>query len=176
MDNTEAISPTEEARSPVTTDSMVTVPLSDRHSTSNEPSCDSRTLDIPETPIEEKAEGEGRMEGDGEELDGTPKSDNTSRISPEPEERRESASSTQSQRARNSHDPVSPAESDGVDWEKLDKTEEQEPRNEATDEVRLPNSSVLRISLMDRAHSLLRCCSLAWSKRTMPWQQTRNRA
>lgn len=138
-DNTDAIASTEEVLSPVTTDSMVTVPLSDRQSIPNETSYDSHTVDIPETPVEEKGEGESHVEEDGDGLDVTPKNDSIFKTSSEQDGRRESVSSTDSQSVRNSHDPVSPVESDGVDWEKLDRTEELEPRNEATDEVRTPH-------------------------------------
>lgn len=121
--------------SPVTTDSMVTVPLSDRQSNPNGVCHDSRTLDIPETPIEEKVDGEDLIGEDGENpVETTPKNEEISTPASETKERRESASA-RSQNGRQSQEPASPAESDGVDWAKLDETEEQEPRNEATDEV-----------------------------------------
>jgi hypothetical protein len=52
------------------------------------------------------------------------------------DEFRSSTSTTQSRSSNGSNaSPSSPTESVGVDWEKLDKTEEQEHRNDATDEV-----------------------------------------
>ncbi|KAL1981974.1 hypothetical protein VTN96DRAFT_1940 [Rasamsonia emersonii] len=138
--------------SPVTTDSMVTVPLSDRQSNPNGVCHDSRTLDIPETPIEEKVDGEGLISEDGENpLETTPKNEDIFTPAPETKERRESASSAKSQSSRQSQEePGSPAESDGVDWAKLDETEEQEPRNEATDE-----STALLLARLEQENNAL---------------------
>jgi hypothetical protein len=153
---------------PVTTDSMVTVPLSDRQSSPSDICHDPTTLDIPETPIEDKVDGDGPIEEEEERVE-TPKNEDVPRPASEIKERRGSASSAGSRSTRNSHDSISPVESEGVDWEKLDKTEEQEPRNEATDEVGTEETRLHWRELTSREWcSQRRCCSLVWNKRTMP--------
>ncbi|KAL1966210.1 hypothetical protein VTN77DRAFT_4762 [Rasamsonia byssochlamydoides] len=128
---------------------MVTVPLSDRQSGPN--FChDSRMLDIPETPIEETVDGEGSMSPQEEKVQTTPKNEDASRPASEIKERRGSEASARSQSSRESRDPESPAEGDGVDWAKLDETEEQEPRNEATDE-----STALLLARLEQENNAL---------------------
>lgn len=128
--------------SPNNTDSMVTVPLSDIQSdiqsnpqTPNE----WKTFDIPEVPVEESGEQEGPV-GDNAEGQTTPTID----CSPTTVEGRERRVSDSSERSRNSRgsEADSPPDSEGVNWEGLEKTEELEPRNEGTDEVRTPGGNM----------------------------------
>lgn len=133
VDNERASSISEELISPVTTDSMVTVPLSDRQSISEN---DSTQLDLPTTPVAEETLKSDYFVETVEETDLTPKNDRTEEASTNENKTRsitpiERASSTQ-----DGYESASSAESDaGVDWEKLDKTEKQESRTGATDEV-----------------------------------------
>lgn len=86
-------------------DSMVTVPLSDVQSNSEHTQSDWRSLDIPVTPTDPNA------------LKSDPAGGSSTR-------------SPSSER----NDTGDEAEGD-VDWAQLDKTEEQEPRGEGSDEV-----------------------------------------
>ncbi|KAL3444190.1 rab-GTPase-TBC domain-containing protein [Aspergillus insuetus] len=95
------------------TDSMVTVPLS---SNSEDTQPEWRTLEIPQTPVDSTARTDDEID---------PKATPTST---KPDLQSELA------RSRISED-VDRTEGDGVDWEELEKTEEQEPRMEASDET-----------------------------------------
>jgi hypothetical protein len=95
------------------TDSMVTVPLS---SNSEDTQPEWRTLEIPQTPVDSTAYADDETD---------PKATPTSA---KPDLQSELA------RSRISED-VDRTEGDGVDWEELEKTEEQEPRMEGSDEV-----------------------------------------
>ncbi|KAL2858479.1 rab-GTPase-TBC domain-containing protein [Aspergillus pseudoustus] len=95
------------------TDSMVTVPLS---SNSEDTQPEWRTLEIPQTPINSIARTNDEI---------SPK---TTPTYAKPDLQSELA------RSRTSDD-VDRTEGDGVDWEELEKTEEQEPRMEASDET-----------------------------------------
>jgi hypothetical protein len=95
------------------TDSMVTVPLS---SNSEDTQPEWRTLEIPQTPVESTSQADDEID---------PKATPTSA---KPDLQSELA------RSRISED-VDRTEGDGVDWEELEKTEEQEPRMESSDEV-----------------------------------------
>lgn len=118
--------------SPNHTDSMVTVPLSDVQSNPQTPN-ERRTFDIAERPTEENGEQavlvEDKVEGR------TASTVDCDPTTVEGKEHRASDSSEQSRSSHGSEQPDSPAETDGVNWEGLEKTEELEPRNEGTDEV-----------------------------------------
>jgi hypothetical protein len=107
---------------PIATDSMVTVPL---QSSPEGTDHDSRTFDILTTPLQEKC---------GKDM--TPELEDVPGPGADTHERRASVSSMGSRRSRGTNNSESRYEEDGVDWEKLDKTEELEPRSGATDEVR----------------------------------------
>ncbi|KAL2817994.1 rab-GTPase-TBC domain-containing protein [Aspergillus cavernicola] len=98
------------------TDSMVTVPLS---SNSEDTQPEWRTLNIPQTPIEASTQSDDEI---------SPKTTPTS-ANPNLE--------TELEHARNGEadDRADILEGDAVDWEELEKTEEQEPRTEASDET-----------------------------------------
>ncbi|KAL4914984.1 rab-GTPase-TBC domain-containing protein [Aspergillus aurantiobrunneus] len=98
------------------TDSMVTVPLSPN---SQDAQSDWRTLESPQTPV-----------------DTTPPSDDetdskTTPTSAKPDLRTELSHS----RVSEENDQTDGLEGDAVDWEELEKTEEQEPRSEGSDET-----------------------------------------
>lgn len=134
----------EELISPVTTttttDSMVTVPLSDRQSTSENASTGPST---PTTPVDET--GGQNFDGTEKETDLTPKNNDIAAKVDEPStEENKTQPATPVEAANTAGDtqetnePASSTENDGgVDWEKLDNSEKQEPRTEATDEVSL---------------------------------------
>lgn len=100
-------------------DSMVTVALSDNQSSSEHTQPDWRTLDIPPTPVE-MSHPEKESEGSFEPV---PLQD-AARTTPTPETPRPD-------RGRQTGEMF---DNEG-DWENLDKTEEQEPRGEGSDEV-----------------------------------------
>lgn len=110
-------------------DSMVTVPL---QSSSEHTQPEWRTLDIPQTPIdattptvEENPEAEERATRSS-----TPTMERSQPLL-QPVAYREPSCSASSR----SSDEVDRTEQDIVDWEGLEKSEEQEPRNEGSDEV-----------------------------------------
>lgn len=96
---------------PNNTDSMVTVPLSDVQSNSD-PSHPDHT---PQTPLDDSPGTNGNTIP-------TPVDDHA-------------AVPTMPSSAHNEVSPVEDAEDDVVDWAELEKTEEQEPRDEQSDEV-----------------------------------------
>lgn len=129
-----SVSSADELISPVTTDSMVTVALSDaRYSATVDVAAG---IEIPSTPVDEKEDGYISQETEGE-ADTTPKNESTIKLDVaaiETPEGNQRSSLTELESATSST-PPSPTGSDGVDWEKLDKTEEQEPRTDTSDEV-----------------------------------------
>ncbi|KAL4908500.1 hypothetical protein BDW74DRAFT_101185 [Aspergillus multicolor] len=98
------------------TDSMVTVPLS---SNSEDTQPDWRTLEIPQTPVHATIHSDEEI---------SPK---TTPTSAKPDLGSELART----RISEEHDRIDGLEGDGVDWEELEKTEEQEPRMEGSDET-----------------------------------------
>lgn len=162
----------EELISPVTTDSMVTVPLSDRQSLSESIATD---LDSPTTPIDEKADQGSFMET-ATHMDLTPKSELTGRVvetSITGDIKRSSSVSNEANNIQDGYESSSSTESaGGVDWEKLDKSEEQEPRTEGTDEVSSTELDIERNRLT--LGSPRRCYWPVSSRRIMRLRRTRN--
>ncbi|KAF5015861.1 hypothetical protein F66182_12646, partial [Fusarium sp. NRRL 66182] len=153
--NTEDISSpplAEELISPVTTDSMVTVPLSDRQSLSESIATE---FDSPTTPIDDKADQIPFTET-ATQVDLTPKSEITGKVvgtSIAGEMKRSSSISYEA--ARNTQDGYESSSSStestgGVDWEKLDKSEEQEPRTQGTDD-----STALLLARLEQENNAL---------------------
>lgn len=112
---TTVTTPTTTTRNGTNTDSMVTVPLSDIQSNHEHSPSDWRSIDVPPTPPvdlvspTEQRHDNGLKSGD---LGGSALRSPTS-----------------------DRNDASDAEGDVVDWAQLDKTEEQEPRGESSDEV-----------------------------------------
>jgi len=103
------------------TDSMVTVSLSDIQSNSEHTQPDWRYLDIPPTSAEEDAPLESEANSpEDEEL--APTLLTNAVYTPPPIEEEDI--------------PDSDSDLDDLDWEHLDRTEEQEPRGEGSDDVR----------------------------------------
>lgn len=130
-----SVSSADELISPVTTDSMVSVALSDRQSVIGDMAA---SIELPTTPVAEKEE-DGYISQDTEgDADTTPKNESTIKLDvvtlddKTPHENKRNSSDLEPEASSN---PSSPTGSDGVDWEKLDKTEEQEPRTDTSDEV-----------------------------------------
>ncbi|KAL4808144.1 rab-GTPase-TBC domain-containing protein [Aspergillus unguis] len=98
------------------TDSMVTVPLT---SNSEDTQPDWRTLDIPQTPVDATTHSDSES------------SPRTTPTSAKPDLGSELART----RISEENDRTEVLESDAVDWEELEKTEEQEPRMEGSDET-----------------------------------------
>ncbi|KAB8068957.1 rab-GTPase-TBC domain-containing protein [Aspergillus leporis] len=107
-------------------DSMVTVPLSDIQSNSEHTQPDWRTLDIPQTPIEVTSPTEESVNADDPTTRTTPTRDSDKPIL-QPHTYRSSIVSRSSEE-------IFRGDVDGVDWQELDKSEEQEPRGEGSDE------------------------------------------
>lgn len=79
-----------------------------------------------------------------------------------------SLQSSISSSSSSSHDGMtSPTSSGSVDWEELEKTEEQEPRDEGTDDVSRLKATHLRQHA--KLYSPLLFSLLAWNKRIMLW-------
>ncbi|GAM42548.1 hypothetical protein TCE0_044f16620 [Talaromyces pinophilus] len=152
--NTEDISSpslAEELISPVTTDSMVTVPLSDRQSLSESIATE---FDSPTTPIDEKAD-QVSFTGTATQVDLTPKSEVTGRVVETSitgdMKRSLSISNEAANNTQDGYESSSSTESAaGVDWEKLDKSEEQEPRTQGTDE-----STALLLARLEQENNAL---------------------
>ncbi|KAG0160848.1 hypothetical protein PDIDSM_8379 [Penicillium digitatum] len=112
-------------------DSMVTVALSDNQSSSEHIQPDWRTLDIPPTPVEIS-----HLEKESEEsLEPAP----LARTTPHPQ-------SLGADRGRQTGDMFD----NETDWETLDKTEEQEPRGEGSDE-----STALLLARLEQENNAL---------------------
>jgi hypothetical protein len=105
-------------------DSMVTVALSDNQSSSEHSQPDWRTLDIPPTPVEMT-----HFEKESEETFGPVPLQDAARTIPTSENDMPTPGSNGERKEGEMFD-------NEVDWENLDKTEEQEPRGEGSDEVR----------------------------------------
>jgi hypothetical protein len=105
---------------------MVTVSLSDIQSNSEHTQPDWRNLDIPPTPVESTHEAEGNHTKT--ESFGPMALRDAARTTPTPVDEPPTPTSTE--------DRALDEEADNeVDWENLEKTEEQEPRGEGSDEV-----------------------------------------
>ncbi|KAA8649675.1 hypothetical protein EYZ11_008142 [Aspergillus tanneri] len=118
------------------TDSMVTVSLS---SNSEHTQPDWRTLEIPQTPVELTSPP---MEN--------PSANETEKITtPTLEPVKPASSSGASIRSRSS-DELDRGDGDMVDWEELEKTEEQEPRREGSDE-----STALLLARLEQENNAL---------------------
>jgi hypothetical protein len=125
------------------TDSMVTVPLSDVQSNSEHSQPDWRTLDIPQTPVESTLPGEEEVyDEDNVERETTP-----TRACVKTELATECTSAAPSVRSRSSEEYE---RGDAVNWEELDKTEEQEPRGEGSDE-----STALLLARLEQENNAL---------------------
>ncbi|KAJ5779847.1 hypothetical protein N7457_007567 [Penicillium paradoxum] len=132
MEHSEPTSPS--ARHAPDHDSMVTVALSDNQSSSEHTQPDWRTLDIPPTPIEMS-----HPEKESEEAF-------------EPVPLRHAARTTPTPQNRDSNGGRQPGEmfDNEGDWENLDKTEEQEPRGEGSDE-----STALLLARLEQENNAL---------------------
>lgn len=128
----------EEIQSPMTTDSMVTVPLSE-HQSSHDPVHDASDLATIHTPTEEHASEKRSTFGSEGKLDDTPKNESISELDSSQQEGTEALPGDGSDTTDSESPGIgSPASNREVDWDKLDKTEEEEPRSEMTDEVCAP--------------------------------------
>lgn len=107
------------------TDSMVTVSLSDIPSNSEHTQLDWRSLDIPPTSAEEDVPLESEAHSPEDEELGPTLLTNAVYTPPPVEEEEEEEDI-----------PYSDSDLDDLDWEHLDRTEEQEPRGEGSDDVR----------------------------------------
>lgn len=109
-------------------DSMVTVSLSDIQSSSEHTQPDWRTLEIPSTPIQSSHESEANPMVDGS-IGPMPLTDaakTTTIPIDEPQTPTSAETRTPTEEETIEHE---------VDWENLEKTEEQEPRGEGSDDV-----------------------------------------
>ncbi|KAJ5593849.1 uncharacterized protein N7459_000057 [Penicillium hispanicum] len=123
-------------------DSMVTVSLSDIQSSSEHTQPDWRTLDIPPTPVESTQESEtNRMVGEsfGPRLltDATKTTTATIPVDEPPT-------------PTSAGDKLTEETDNEVDWENLDKTEEQEPRGEGSDD-----STALLLARLEQENNAL---------------------
>ncbi|RAH74880.1 putative GTPase activating protein (Evi5) [Aspergillus aculeatinus CBS 121060] len=123
------------------TDSMVTVPLT---SNSEDTQPDWRTLNIPPTPIDIITPTSGNSSDKETDARTTPIQDPQT-FELQPVAYRDDASSTRSRRSSGEHD-----RQDAVDWEELEKTEEQEPRCEGSDE-----STALLLARLEQENNAL---------------------
>lgn len=112
-------------------DSMVTVPLSDVQSSSEHSQPEWRTLDIPQTPVDATPPVEENPEAEEYETRMSTPTMDTAQPILQPIAYREPSYSAQSR----SSEEGERSENDMVDWEGLEKSEEQEPRREGSDEV-----------------------------------------
>lgn len=116
------------ARADKQTDSMVTVPLT---SNSEDTQPDWRTLDIPQTPVDSTTHSDSEL------------SPRTTPTSAKPDLGSELART----RTSEENDQTDVLGGDAVDWEELERTEEQEPRMEGSDEVCLIHGGLVRLTL-----------------------------
>ncbi|EAW06998.1 putative GTPase activating protein (Evi5) [Aspergillus clavatus NRRL 1] len=128
----------DEPTRPNHTDSMVTVPLSDVHSTSEHSQPDWRSLDIPPTPL-----GSDAYSGNEAERRTTPTQDDVK--SDGRMDRAFDAAPSIRSRSSDEYD-----RGEGVDWEELDKTEEKEFRGERSDE-----STALLLARLEQENNAL---------------------
>ncbi|KAJ5477610.1 Protein of unknown function DUF3405 [Penicillium desertorum] len=115
-------------------DSMVTVALSDNQSSSEHTQPDWRTLDIPPTPVEMS-----HLEKESEESFGPVPLQDAARTTPTPE-------TPGADRERQTGEMFD----NELDWDNLDKTEEQEPRGEGSDE-----STALLLARLEQENNAL---------------------
>ncbi|CAI7598811.1 unnamed protein product [Penicillium viridicatum] len=115
-------------------DSMVTVALSDNQSNSEHTQPDWRTLNIPPTPVEMT-----HLEKESEESFGPVPLQDAARTTPTPETPGADSGRQTGEMFDNE-----------VDWENLDKTEEQEPRGEGSDE-----STALLLARLEQENNAL---------------------
>ncbi|PKX94948.1 putative GTPase activating protein (Evi5) [Aspergillus novofumigatus IBT 16806] len=133
----------DEPTHPNHTDSMVTVPLSDVQSNSEHSQPDWRTLDIPQTPVESTLPGEEETYDEANvERETTPTQGFV-----KTELATDCTSAAPSVRSRSSEEYE---RGDAVNWEELDKTEEQEPRGEGSDE-----STALLLARLEQENNAL---------------------
>ena len=111
-------------------DSMVTVSLSDIQSNSEHTQPEWRNLDIPLTPVDSTHEAEDKRVKT--ESFGPMALRDAARTTPTPVDEPPTPTSTEYKTRDKTLDEESENE---VDWENLEKTEEQEPRGEGSDEV-----------------------------------------
>ncbi|CAG8900838.1 unnamed protein product [Penicillium egyptiacum] len=132
MEFSEPVSPS--VRHAPNHDSMVTVALSDNQSSSEHTQPDWRTLDIPPTPVEMS-----HLEKESEESFGPVPLQDAARTTPTPETPGADGEMQTGETFDNE-----------VDWENLDKTEEQEPRGEGSDE-----STALLLARLEQENNAL---------------------
>lgn len=154
-------------------DSMVTVSLSDIQSNSEHTQPDWRNLDIPPTPVESTHETEN--DRTKTESFGPMALRDAARTTPTPFDEPPTPTSSGDKPRDMTLDEEAENE---VDWVNLEKTEEQEPRGEGSDEVSdwrsSPPSPVIRNGTDPNylcSDSRRPCFSLAWNKRIMHWPQ-----
>jgi len=124
MDNSEPASPA--VPHALNHDSMVTVSLSDIQSNSEHTQPDWRNLHIPPTPVESTHEAErNHVKTDSF---GPMALRDAARTTPTPVDEPPTPTWTENK-------TLDEETNDEVDWENLEKTEEQEPRGESSDEV-----------------------------------------
>lgn len=115
------------------TDSMVTVPLSDVLSNSEDTQPGWKSIEIPQTPVENDLDPESPADVDNEASALTPKSISVeSEIEQAPSV--EDGASVRSRSSDGSQRSVDPGEAE-TNWAELEKTEAQESREEGSDEV-----------------------------------------
>lgn len=124
MDNSEPASPA--VPHAPNHDSMVTVSLSDIQSNSEHTQPDWRTLDIPPTPVESSHESEANH--NRTQSFGPQALRDAAKTTPVPLDEPPTPTTAEGKTADEDSD-------NEVDWENLEKTEEQEPRGEGSDEV-----------------------------------------
>lgn len=107
-------------------DSMVTVSLSDIQSNSEHTQPDWRSLDIPPTPLESKFESESNQ--NRPQSFGPQALQDAAKAAPLPVDEPPTPTTIE-------HKTLDEEMDNEVDWENLEKTEEQEPRGEGSDEV-----------------------------------------
>lgn len=108
-------------------DSMVTVSLSDIQSNSEHTQPDWRTLDIPPTPVESSHESSEANQTRSESF-GPMALQDAAKTAPIPLDEPSTPTTAEDQTVDEEADSE-------VDWENLEKTEEQEPRGEGSDDV-----------------------------------------
>lgn len=181
MENTESTSSRVRDSSTHLTDSMVTVSLSDVQSNCEQSRPDWPLLDMPSTPMDPVSPSESPCELGYPTITTTPTAD-VGKPDLEPEKYRGAGSSIRSQSSDGSE-----RMQDAAVWEELDKTEEQEPRGQGSDEVCVCVSSVCQRENKNRGgeerketnliwSSLPPSSWLVWKKRTMLWLRTPNQA
>lgn len=164
MDNSEPASPP--APHAPNHDSMVTVSLSDIQSNSEHTQLDWRTLDIPPTPVESSHESEANQ--NGTQSFGPRALRDAAKTTPVSLDKPLTLTTTE--------DTTVDGDSENeVDWENLEKTEEQEPRGEGSDDVS-HSWQLCGRDIDSHLGSLRHFFWLDWNRRIMHWQPIRNPA